>query len=102
MFVGQLIPSTKFGIIKLEINQKLKFGRSQKENNYVIDEKLISGVHFEISIISKDIIEIEDKSSNGIVINQNKLGKGKKKILKNGDKIFLIEKECIIILFFFI
>eukprot|EP01080_Neovahlkampfia_damariscottae_P011486 gene11486-4650_t len=93
MIVGHLIPSNNLNIIKLELNERIKIGRSKNENTFVVGNPLISGVHLEISIISEDQIEIEDKSSNGIVINNEKLGKGKKIFLKNGDLIFLIEEE---------
>jgi pSer/pThr/pTyr-binding forkhead associated (FHA) protein len=93
---GHLKPSIKeFPIIQLEENSKIKVGRSKIEKNiYFIDNKLISGVHLEINILSKNIIEIQDKSSNGTYVNKEKIGNGNKRILKNGDFIYLIESEC--------
>jgi pSer/pThr/pTyr-binding forkhead associated (FHA) protein len=93
---GHLKPSIDlFPIIQLEENAKIRVGRSKNEKNiYLIDNKLVSGVHLEINILSKNTIEIIDKSSNGTYINNEKIGNGNKRILKNGDFIYLIESEC--------
>mmetsp|Transcript_31705 Transcript_31705/g.36043 ORF Transcript_31705/g.36043 Transcript_31705/m.36043 type:complete len:522 (-) Transcript_31705:200-1765(-) len=66
-------------------------------NSLVINEKRISGCHCRIIKQTNEreetVVVIEDLSSNGTFVNDEKVGKGSSKVLKNGDEIMLLQKQ---------
>ena len=66
-----------------------KIGRHSL-NDIVIRDIRISGLHCLIKHDEKDFVIIEDLSSNGTYVGDQKLGKGKARILFPGDKFYLL------------
>eukprot|EP01113_Clastostelium_recurvatum_P032258 TRINITY_DN4119_c0_g1_i1.p1 TRINITY_DN4119_c0_g1~~TRINITY_DN4119_c0_g1_i1.p1 ORF type:complete len:602 (-),score=149.06 TRINITY_DN4119_c0_g1_i1:64-1869(-) len=66
--------------------------------DYILKDPRISGVHFRLSRIQsiddKNNVYIEDCSTNGTWINSKVLGKGRKTILRNTDKVSLASRDC--------
>ena len=64
----------------------------------------ISREHFSIKRISDPVngnhILLEDHSGNGTFVNANKVGKGNRKLLSNGDEIGLTHKKGTTFIFF--
>jgi hypothetical protein len=75
------------------LEESYTIGRTSTNSISIPDQRL-SGVHCRIS---KDpatgIAYIEDLSSNGTWLNEDKVGKNKKQELKNGDMIYLLHKS---------
>ncbi|EAL60640.1 hypothetical protein DDB_G0293656 [Dictyostelium discoideum AX4] len=82
--------------VKIKIEENITIGRS-KTCNIVVPELIVSGKH--CIITRADAIEngntnygllmIQDQSTNGTFINGKLIGKGKSRLLKNGDKLCL-------------
>jgi predicted component of type VI protein secretion system len=75
------------------VEGRLVLGRSSECDWHLDDEgRVLSRKHCEFSVID-DRLEVEDMSSNGIQLNDNRgvLGKGVRIDLNNGDKITLGE-----------
>ena len=62
-------------------------------NKVVVPDIRLSGVHCKIFKDDEDNIWIEDMSSNGTFIEDEKIGKGTKRKLVSGDKIYLLHKS---------
>ena len=62
-------------------------------NKVVVPDIRLSKVHCKIFRDSEGIIWIEDMSSNGTFIEDEKIGKGNKRKLVSGDKIYLLHKS---------
>ncbi len=62
-------------------------------NDIQIPDIRLSGVHCKIFKDAEDNIWIEDLSSNGTFIENDKIGKGTKKKLASGDKIYLLHQS---------
>lgn len=62
-------------------------------NDIQIPDIRLSGVHCKVFKDADDNIWIEDLSSNGTFIENEKIGKGSKKKLASGDKIYLLHQS---------
>lgn len=62
-------------------------------NNIQLSDVRLSGIHCKIYKDADNNCWIEDLSTNGTFIGDDKLGKGKKKKLESGDKIYLLHSS---------
>ena len=74
------------------LNDSYTVGRNSTNTIQIPDIRL-SGVHCKIYKDSEDNCWIEDLSSNGTFIENDKIGKGTKKKLVSGDKIYLLHQS---------
>eukprot|EP00330_Aristerostoma_sp_ATCC50986_P009902 CAMPEP_0114584678 /NCGR_PEP_ID=MMETSP0125-20121206/8340_1 /TAXON_ID=485358 ORGANISM="Aristerostoma sp., Strain ATCC 50986" /NCGR_SAMPLE_ID=MMETSP0125 /ASSEMBLY_ACC=CAM_ASM_000245 /LENGTH=155 /DNA_ID=CAMNT_0001779233 /DNA_START=86 /DNA_END=553 /DNA_ORIENTATION=+ len=76
-----------------DLSKKLiKIGK-KRDNDLVIKTANIKNCHCKIFMEDNDKVFIEDNSSDGIFINNKKLGKGKKQEIDNGDKVILVHSS---------
>lgn len=62
-------------------------------NDIAIPDIRLSGIHCKIYKDAEDNCWIEDLSSNGTFIENEKIGKGSKRKLNSGDKIYLLHQS---------
>jgi E3 ubiquitin-protein ligase CHFR len=74
------------------VKDSYTLGRNSTNDIQIPDIRL-SGVHCKIFKDAEDNIWIEDLSSNGTFIENDKIGKGTKKKLASGDKIYLLHQS---------
>ncbi|KAM9973715.1 hypothetical protein ACTFIW_010832 [Dictyostelium discoideum] len=82
--------------VKIKIEENITIGRS-KTCNIVVPELIVSGKHciitradaIENGTTNYGLLMIQDQSTNGTFINGKLIGKGKSRLLKNGDKLCL-------------
>jgi len=71
------------------IKSEYSLGR-QPTNDVKVSDIRLSGVHCKISKDGENNFWIEDLSSNGTFLDNEVIGKGKKKKIVSGDKIYLL------------
>ncbi len=71
------------------IKNEYSLGR-QQSNDIKISDIRLSGVHCKISKDDENNFWIEDLSSNGTFLENEVIGKGKKRKIVSGDKIYLL------------
>ncbi|KAN0021532.1 hypothetical protein ACTFIU_010139 [Dictyostelium citrinum] len=82
--------------VKIKLDENITIGRS-KTCNIVVPELIVSGKHCIITRADANnngnsnygLLMIQDQSTNGTFINGKLIGKGKSRLLKNGDKLCL-------------
>jgi len=87
-------------------NKAYKIGRNSNNDIAIVDVR-ISGTHCIITQGENGTVILQDLSSNGTFIGEQKVGKGKSKLLSSGDKFYLLpvtkvsEKELLGYIFTF-
>lgn len=87
-----LVPlNDKFQRVALDSpNDELFFGRSKKfPQPCQFNDSRVSTTHARI-FVEKGTLYVEDKSTNGTFVNGVRVGKGKRKELKNGDELSIV------------
>ncbi|CAK77621.1 unnamed protein product (macronuclear) [Paramecium tetraurelia] len=74
-------------------DEEITIGRLDT-NKIVINESRLSGLHCKIKWDSaNNLAQMQDLSTNGTFIGDQKIGKNNEIILKNGDEIYLLHKS---------
>jgi hypothetical protein len=76
------------------INKAYKIGRNSS-NDVPIPDAKISSNHCIITLNDDRTVTLQDLSSNGTFIGDQKIGKGKSKLLNDGSKIYLLPSSKI-------
>lgn len=85
----------KYRVVELT-EQKYVFGRDENQVDIVLKEPQISSTHCRIEFCEDHAEQtgcawVHDLSTNGTYINKNKIGKGKKRMMFDGDELVFIQ-----------
>jgi hypothetical protein len=83
-----LLPDNTSTFDVRRIGTRVSLGR--KEGcDIIVNEAVVSGNHCYITVLSKNLAQIEDVSTNGTYVNNVKIGKNNKLDLREGDTLTL-------------
>jgi len=63
---------------------------SENKETFVVDDPVVSSFHCIIEKDQEENIWLTDKSTNGTYVNKSKVGRGKRRLISDGDEIVLV------------